>query len=276
MGNTFTGQTLTQTGKIGPDTIDPSQVSFGNLGLIGATITSQSPFVGPFGFIVGSDVKLIHGDCWNEIQGQVTEDDGLGVTTTIGKLALPGLQLPGSPPSCGAGWEKLTLHGTRTTTVLCDDDETIYGSSNYTYIDTQNNTFNQTVTTNYASAENINQPTSQNVIQATSIQCYGFLLQWAYAQLNLNGYYIQAVLSGLAVPPIASGIYMTLVAGFNLTLDFVNVQGSALCQVENKATKIEAKALSAALFAGKVNAGGGEVRAAASVGVAPHPPTASG
>ncbi|HUO30568.1 MAG TPA: hypothetical protein VMU80_15190 [Bryobacteraceae bacterium] len=100
MAGTFTGQTLTDTGQIGTDTLDPSDKFFGFGNLItsdgGKAINSTSPFQGSsaatgmkYSKIVGIDVKLVHGDRWQELEGLMTEDVASDFTTTIGKLGKP-------------------------------------------------------------------------------------------------------------------------------------------------------------------------------------------
>jgi len=92
---TFSGQTLTDTGTIGKDTLDPSDKFFGFGNLItsdgGKAINSTSPFQGSsaatgmkYPKIVGTDVKLVHGDRWQELEGLITEDVAKNFTTTIG------------------------------------------------------------------------------------------------------------------------------------------------------------------------------------------------
>jgi len=98
MAGTFGGNTLTQTGKIGNDTIDPTDQYFGFGNLItlgGKSINSTQPFqnkVIPSGAppkadytkITGIDVKLVHGDRWQELEAYMTENVQDDFVTTIG------------------------------------------------------------------------------------------------------------------------------------------------------------------------------------------------
>lgn len=195
MGNTFAGQTLTQTGKIGSDTIDPSKMSFGKLGLTRATITSQSPFVSPFDFIVGSDAKLIHGDAWREITGQVTEDIGLGVTTTIGKLALAPLQDPSGPPSlCGGGWQKLTLQGDQTEVIGGCVNRTVIGSETDSNVGPVTRSFTNTLTEHHQASIQIDQPTDTYSFFGQDLQVVPDAYQRIKHQVQIFDTNIQAAL----------------------------------------------------------------------------------
>ncbi|HUA85893.1 MAG TPA: hypothetical protein VMB85_18675 [Bryobacteraceae bacterium] len=98
MASTFGGQTLTQTGQIGQDTIDPNDqyLGFGNLITQGGSaINSTTPFQNksvPSGAppkadytkIKGQDVKLVHGDRWQELEAFMTENVQKDFKTTIG------------------------------------------------------------------------------------------------------------------------------------------------------------------------------------------------
>ena len=95
MGSTFSANTLTQTGTIGNDTIDPNDqyIGFGNLITNGpSAINSVSPFQtkspglpgADYTKIKGQDVKLVHGDRWQELEAFMTENVQKDFKTTIG------------------------------------------------------------------------------------------------------------------------------------------------------------------------------------------------
>jgi len=95
MGSTFSANTLTQTGTIGNDTIDPNDqyIGFGNLNTNGpSAINSVSPFQtkspglpgADYTKIKGQDVKLVHGDRWQELEAFMTENVNKDFVTTIG------------------------------------------------------------------------------------------------------------------------------------------------------------------------------------------------
>jgi len=86
MASTFSGQTLTSTGKIGNDTIDPSDQYYGFGGLIttgGVAINSTGPFGSNFPSIIGSDINLVHGDQWQHIDTKQTIEIGGDCDETI-------------------------------------------------------------------------------------------------------------------------------------------------------------------------------------------------
>ena len=100
MASTFTPNTLVQTGDLGSDTIDADDqyFGFGNLSTQGGSsppINSPTPFQNkhiPSGAppgadytkIKGYDVKLVHGDRWQELEGLMTENVAQDFQTTIG------------------------------------------------------------------------------------------------------------------------------------------------------------------------------------------------
>lgn len=96
---TFSGNTLTETGKIHKDTVDADNKYYGFGNLItddgGNAINSAQPFqnkVIPSGAppkadytkIKGYDVKLVHGDRWQELEALMTENVQKDFKTTIG------------------------------------------------------------------------------------------------------------------------------------------------------------------------------------------------
>lgn len=97
---TFTGETLTETGLVRPgvDVINPDDPKLGFGHLItndgGVAIQSSSPFASPPNPISGLDVKWVHGNRWQELQGFMTENVAGNFTTTIGA----------PPPSGGKGY----------------------------------------------------------------------------------------------------------------------------------------------------------------------------
>jgi hypothetical protein len=112
MAGTFGGATLTQTGKIGQDTIDPSDQYFGFGNLItsgGSAINSQSPFQTKYPGVSGAnytkikgyDVKLVHGDRWQQLEATLNENILTAVNTTIGT---PGKFVPVTPPVTASGY----------------------------------------------------------------------------------------------------------------------------------------------------------------------------
>jgi hypothetical protein len=83
MASTFSGQTLTSTGKIGKDTIDASDQYYGFGSLItsgGQAINSTEPLGSSY---IGSDIKLVHGDQWENIDKKQTIYVGSDCDETI-------------------------------------------------------------------------------------------------------------------------------------------------------------------------------------------------
>jgi len=83
---TFGGKTLTETGAIKNDTINAAdpKLGFGNLITNdgGKAINSPAPFT--MSLITGSDVKWVHGDRWQQLDGYMTENVKKDFRTTIG------------------------------------------------------------------------------------------------------------------------------------------------------------------------------------------------
>jgi len=254
MGSTFTGQTLTQTGKIGKDTIDPSKISFGNLALTQAAMTSEVAFKSPYDTVVGSDVKLIHGNCWNEITGQVTENVGMGVTTEIGKLAAPPLTLPGSPPATGGGgWLKVTVDGDMTLDVTGNLTQTVVGIETLTVTggwqeDQQgpvNRHYGQKVTDTFDDDHDVHVPDSaafqislfsNTLVGGTQIGiCTGFFMALTTAlSLSLANFDLEGKTLHAEHHPIhAAGTFV------DLTADFTDAQVDALKALIAPTAKVE-------------------------------------
>ncbi len=257
MGGPFQGVTLVETGNPAKPLNIQSDSEFpmlGSLTVTQASITSPQPFGGQFAFIKGQDALLVHGDVFQQI-GMLGDKIG-NATTNV------------------SGDENETFYGTRTTIVYRDDDETIYGQSKYTYIDSQNNTLMGSVTTNYSSVENGSQPTSSSWWQDSSVQGFGFLLQLAPLQVSINGIYIQLV--GIPSQGTGIGLYATLVAGFNVVLDFVNIQDTAVAKLKAQATDMEWAAFKAKISGASVGASAGEAGVAPSAGAPPIPPLCPG
>jgi len=187
--------------------------------------------------IFGVECGLVHGNCFNKI------GRGHDMLSTI---------------VLGSQTDKVEQN--RYSTIYGDDDETIYGSSNYTYIDAYNEAYSNTVTASYAAPLQIHQPTSTWELNWTSLQVYFFQFTLSMMQITINCQNITLIspppdpillLAVGGLPPM----YITLVAGLNMTLDAVHLDNTFGPTLEWKAIMVKLGLLKADVKAAEAKAG---------------------
>jgi hypothetical protein len=189
--------------------------------------------------IFGVDCTLVHGNCFNKI------GTGLSMLTTVVE---------------GSQTDKVEQN--RYSTIYGDDDETIYGNSNYTYIDAQNISHSHTVTVNYAAPLQVNQPTSAWELKWTSLQLYFFQFTAAVLQITINYQNITVIIPApdpmILLMAAAGGVpplYITLVAGLNMTLDAIHLDNTFGPTLEWKSIMVALGLMEADVKAGEAKVG---------------------
>jgi len=181
----FDGQTITDTSsKIHHDILDPSTMHFGNLGLAGGVINSPTPFGSQYASLKGTDIKLVHGDRWQEIEGEMTEDIATGVTTTIGPFKSDGAVslVDKSKP----GWWVMQLAGDEAISILGNLNESVTGNATYTYTGTYTQTDVLAATYTFKSDHNLSVSKTGWIWNDTSTQGYNFKYQHCNLQTQTN------------------------------------------------------------------------------------------
>jgi len=224
MGSTFTGATIVPTGsaknpvKLERDSITPN---LGSLPAAGRAMTSDTGLPPTNGV----DVKLIHGDAWQTIDGSVRQDVAQNVVINV----------TGNCDVTISGNESRTVHGNYT--------QEIYGQSSYLFVDSQDITNVNTVNYDFASPMNAYQPTQH--FQWISWTGIGTLMQFTLASAITQAF----------------GIQLSVGLVYNLSAASVNHQAglimptTTIIKDDDSVTKADLKAVDAKIGALKVDMG---------------------
>lgn len=169
---------------------------------LNSTITQDSWLPGT----TGLDCKLVHGDRWQELNGQLTENIASSATTNVGGksgASIDSSPAPGSWTISVAGNEDLTVYGNL--------NQEVYGQSTYLFVDMMDSTHVQTVNFDYQSPMNAFQPT-QNFQAITWIGLATFF------QLTLASSIVQAF-----------GVQLSGGIIYNLSAALINHQVGIVC-----------------------------------------------
>jgi hypothetical protein len=169
---------------------------------IDKTITQDSWLPGTKGL----DCKLVHGDRWQELKGNLTENIASSAITNVGGKA--GAAIDSSPVT--GSWT-ISIAGNEDITVYGNLNQEVYGESNYLFVDTTDSTHVQTVNFDYQSPMNAFQPTQH--FQAITWTGIATLFQLTLAASIVQAFGVQ----------LSGGIV------YNLSAALINHQVGIIC-----------------------------------------------